>query len=283
MPEAESELAPPSSRLQAEAHALAAEASYDMADFARAAESYRHAALGYRNIDAAVHIDALLGLGLCLDHLGQHTESELVYGQVLESDTAAPSQKAAAKRNLVYAAGVRYFANADFAASQACFAKALTLNPDDDDFRSDILMWMGACQSQLGHFAAAGETYTDLLSSHGAHESVKSQASQWQVFAQGQVHFAARRYQEARGKFEEILKRRGTANEFRSGVTLMVAHCYFHLCEYRQASRRYRQILKTRNASPQQKTEARQWRRALPGLIERLVRSFRNPLGWGIR
>ena len=282
MPKAESEIAPPA-RLEAAAHASAAEACYEMADFAQAAALYRDAAREYRAIDSAAYLDSLLGLGLCLDHLGNHKESELIYGQVIEAGNAAASQRAAAKRNLVYAAGVRYFAGADFAAAQACFAKALTLNPDDDDFRSDILMWVGACQSQLGHFAAAGETYTDLLSSHGAHDSVKSQASQWQVFAQGQVHFAARRYQEARGKFEEILGRRGTANEFRSGVTLMLAHCYFHLSEYRQASRRYRQILKTRNASPEQKIEARQWRRALPGLMERCLRSFRNPLGWGIR
>ncbi len=267
---------------QAEAHAIIARALYESADFSRAADAYRQAIELNRTLDDTAHIDALLGLGLCLDHLGNYSESERLYNQVINARAASSVHRMAARRNLVYASAVRSFGAADFAAAQALFAKALTLHPNDDDFRSDILMWLGACHSQLGHFAAAGETYTDLLASGGAHESVKTQATQCQVFAEGQVHFAARRYQEARGKFEEILKRRGSGNQFRSGAMLMLAHCCFHLSDYRQASRRYRHILKTRNASPEQKREARQWRRAVPGLLERILRSFGSRLGLGV-
>ena len=135
-------------------------------------------------------------------------------------------------------------------------------------------MWVGACHTQFGQFAAAGETYTDLFGSRGAHESVKTQANQRHVFAEGQVLLAARRYQEARNKFEELLRNRGAGNKFRREVQLMVAHCCFHLAEFGQASRRYRQILKTRNASAEQKSEAQEWRSALPGFFERLVRLF---------
>ena len=267
---------------QAEAHALTARALYESADFSRAADGYRAAIELRRGPGGLVHFEAVLGLGLCLDHLGNYAESERLYQQVINAGTASETQKMAARRNLVYAAAVRSFGATEFAAAQALFAKALTLHPNDDDFRSDILMWLGACHSQLGHFAAAGETYTDLLSSGGAHESVKTQASQCQVFAEGQLHFAARRYQEARSKFEELLKRRGTGNQFRSGAMLMLAHCCFHLSDYRQASRRYRHILKTRNASADQKREARQWRRAVPGLLERILRSFGSRLGLGV-
>ena len=267
---------------QAEAHAITARALYESADFSRAADGYRQAIELHRGQSVPAHFEALLGLGLCLDHLGNYTESERLYQQVIKAGAASEAQKIAARRNLVYAAAVRSFACADFAAAQALFAKALTLHPNDDDFRSDILMWLGACHSQLGQFAAAGETYTDLLSSGGAHESVRTQASQCQVFAEGQLHFAARRYQEARSKFEELVKRRGSGNQFRSGAMLMLAHCCFHLSDYRQASRRYRHILKTRNASPDQKREARQWRRAVPGLLERILRSFGSRLGLGV-
>ena len=110
--------------------------------------------------------------------------------------------------------------------------------------------------------------------SQGAHESVKTQASQRHAFAEGQVLFAAHRYRDARNKFEELLRHRGGANEFRNDVVLMLAHCSFHLAEFGQARRRYRQILKTHNASPEQKLEAREWRSALPGFFKRLLRIF---------
>jgi tetratricopeptide (TPR) repeat protein len=270
-------------RWEGQAHDLTAQAAYSSADFYRATDSFRQACRCYEGDDWPAYFEAQLGLGLCLDHLGHFEESQRLNRSIIGSPQAAPSQKAVAKRNLIYAEGVRSFSAADFGAAQACFAKALSLHPGDDDFRSDILMWMGACHSQLGQFAAAEETYSDLLTSDGTHDSVKHQANQWRAFAEGQVHFAARRYQEARVKFEEILKRRGTANEFRSGVTLMLAHCCFHLCDYGQARRRYRHILKTRNASREQKEEARQWRRALPGLLERCLRVFGHHLGWGVR
>ena len=260
---------------QAEASWLEAHTAYEMADFPLAAEAYERAGLLYEGLDAASYVDSLLGLALCMDHLGRNAESETLNKRVIANRTASVAQKAIAQRNLIYAEGVRNFANTEFAAAHASFAKALTLHDEDDDFRSDILMWMGACHSQLGQFAAAGDTYTDLLSSQGAHESVKSQASQRQAFAEGHLLFAARRYREARSKFEELLRQRNTASEFRSGVQLMLAHCCFHLSDYGQANRRYRQILKTRNASQDQKREARQWRRAVPGWLERLVRSFK--------
>jgi tetratricopeptide (TPR) repeat protein len=259
---------------QAEACWLQAHAAYDRADFPAAAESYKAASALYESLDPPSFIDSLLGWALCLDHLGCSDEGAEVHRRVIVSAAASPAQKNAARRNLVYAAGVRNFGNADFAAAHACFAKALALQEADDDFRSDILMWLGACHSQMGQFAAAEETYHDLMVSDGAHESVKSQASQHQTFAEGHLLFGARRYKEAQGKFEKLLRVTGAGNEFRGSVTLMLAHCSFHLAEFGQASRRYRQILKTRNASPEQKNEARQWRRALPGLLVRGLRLF---------
>ena len=259
---------------QAEANWLEAHAAYEKADFQPAAEAYQRACRLYDGLDDESYIDSMLGLGLCLDHLGRSEESEGLNVEVINSPVANVTQKAIARRNVVYAEGVRNFTNADFAAAHASFAKALTLYPDDDDFKSDILMWLGACHTQLGQFAAAGETYSDLLSSHAAHESVKTQASQHSAFAEGQVLFAARRYRDARNKFEELLKNRSDANEFRNDVVLMLAHCSFHLADFGQARCRYRQILKTRDASPEQKLEAREWRNALPGFFERLLRIF---------
>lgn len=253
---------------------VVADGYYDIADFPKAAEAYREARRLYEGSDSALYMDATLGLALCLDQMGEHGEAESLHNLVIESSRASDSQKNAARRNRVYADGMRNFGAAEFATAHACFAKALELHAVDDEFRSDILMWMGACHSQLGQFAAAGETYTELAAIRMANESVKAKASQRQVYAEGQLHFAAGRYHEARGKFEEVLSQRGSVNEFRSGAMLMLAHCCFHLSDYRQAGRRYRQILETGNATAEQQREAREWRRALPSLLRRCLRLF---------
>ena len=99
---------------QAEAHWLEAHSAYDMGDFARAADSYREASQRYNGLDSESYIDSTLGLGLCLDHLGRSDESEQLNLLVINSAVASPTQKAIARRNVVYAEGVRNFTNADF-------------------------------------------------------------------------------------------------------------------------------------------------------------------------
>lgn len=263
----------------AEALRLSGDLLYEHGDFASAGEAFQ-AAVETPGAPEWVRLDSRLGLGLCLDHQGRHDEAGECNREVIRSTGATSEQVAAARRNLVYAAGVRHFAESDFAAAHACFAKALTLHPGDDDFRSDILMWLGACHGQLGQYAAARDAYADLVGNQSTHDAVRGQAAVWKDFAEGQVLFTERRYQQARQKFEGILARRNVGNEFSSGVRLMLAHCLFHLSEYTQARRNYRQILKTRNASTEQKAEARRWRNAVPGLVERLARAFGRRWSW---
>lgn len=261
------------------AHLSVAGACFELGDVARAEASYRRASELIAPGEAE-YFEAILGLGLCLDQMGRLDESRRLYEELIRDTRAAESYRRIARRNMLYAEAVATFARAEFDAARALFVKALTLHPGDDDFRSDILLWVGACHARLGQYAAAREAYAELLTLPEAQESVKGQARQWCVFAEGQLHFAARRFQEARAKFEEILANRGVANEFRSGVTLMVAHCCAQLREYSRASRNYRYILKTRNATVAQKSEARRARRALPGFAERWVRGFVSRLGW---
>lgn len=264
------------------AYLAAADTFYEVGDIDRAEASYRRA-MQMCDPGSAGRYEALLGLGLSLDHLGRSDESRLLYQEIIADPGARELDRLVARRNMIYAEGVNYFARGEFEAARASFNKALTLHTrEDDDFRSDILLWVGACSAQLGQFAAAHEVYAEVVASTGAHDSVKAQASQWCAFAEGQLHFAARRYQDARAKFEEILARRGVANEFRSGVALMAAHCCLQLREYTQASRRYRSVLKAGSASQAQKREARQARRALPGVIERWYRTFARRLGWNV-
>jgi len=265
----------------AEALRLSGDLLYDHGDFAMAAEAFR-GAVGTAGVPEAVQLDCLLGLGLCLDHQGLHDEAQGCHREVIAS-AGASSEQLAARRNLVHADGVRHFAEADFASAHASFAKALTLHLGDDDFRSDILMWLGACHGQLGQYATARDAYQDLVGNRSTHEAVRGQAVVWKEFAEGQVLFTERRYQQARQKFQGILARRSVGNEFSSGVRLMLAHCLFHLREYGQARRNYRQILKTRNASRAQKIEAHRWRKAVPGLLERLARAFERRWNWGAR
>ena len=267
-----------SHHLSGAAHLAAADTFFEAGDMDRAERSYRRA-VRLCDPGTADRHQGLLGLGLSLDHLGRTEESRVLYQEILDDPGGRESERLVARRNLVYADGVAYFARGDFEAARASFSKALTLHPTDDDFRSDILLWVGACSAQLRQFAAAREAYAELLSSPGAHDSVKAQARQWCAFAEGQLHFAARRYRDARAKFEEILARRGAANEFRSGVALMVAHCCFQLRDYSQARRRYRSVLKAGNASQAQKHEARKARRAMPGVFERWYRTFASLLG----
>lgn len=264
--------------LLASAHLALASACYELGDFERAEGGYRQAAELYAET-APERMEALLGLGLCLDHRGLSGQSRVIYTAVLAAPGVSAAYKAVARRNLVYADGVACFSRGEFEAARAAFFKALSLHPSDDDFRSDILLWVGACSAKLGQFAAARDAYADLLGSTGTHESVKAQASQWCAFAEGQMHFAARRYADARAKFEEILARRGVANEFRNGVKLMAAHCCVQLRDYGPASRRYRQVLKTSSASQAQKSEARKARRAVPGVVERWFRLVSGLLG----
>ncbi len=258
---------------------LSGDLLYEHGDFAAAAEAFQ-GAVELPGEPAGVRLESLLSLGLCLNHQGLHDEASRCDREVIDSPLASAEQVAAARRNLVYAEGVRRFAEADFAAAHACFAKALTLHPGDDDFRSDILMWLGACHGQLGQYAAARDAYQDLVVNRSTHVAVRGQAAVWKEFAEGQVLFTERDYQQARQKFEGILARRPAANEFLSGVRLMLAHCLFHLREYTQAGRNYRHILKTRNASREQKAEARRWRGAIPGIVERLTRAFGRHWNW---
>lgn len=262
---------------QAEARWLEAHAAYEMGDFPRSAEAYRAASLLYEDLDAASYFDALLGLALSLDHLGQHRESLEHNRRVLEARSASAKQKADAQRNISYAEAVRCFSNAEFAAAQAQFTKALDLDAENGDFRSDILMWLAACHTQLGQFAAAGATYADLLATAGTHDVLRTEVSQRHTLAEANVLFAARRYNDARSKYEELLRRCDAADEMASGARLMLAHCCFQLSEYGQARRRYREILQARGASAEQKREAHQWYRAIPGWLQRLLRSFAKP------
>lgn len=267
----------PQHQLNGAAHLAAAGTFYEVGDIDRAERSYRRA-LSLCDPGTADRYEALLGLGLSLDHLGRSDESRQLYQEILADPMARDGDRVVARRNLIYSDGVNYFARGDFEAARASFNKALTLHPDDGDFRSDILLWVGACSAQLGQFAAAHEAYAELVASSSVHDSVKSQARQWCALAEGQLHFAARRYRDARAKFEEILAVRGVTNEFRSGVALMAAHCCLQLREYTQAKRRYRSVLKAGNASQAQKREARQAWRAAPGMFERWYRTFASLL-----
>ncbi len=108
---------------------------YEAAEFEQAAQAYR---------EAVAH--AMLGLGLCLDQLGRYDEAGAAYRSVLDSAGASEEQKKSARRNLAYGEGMRAFSAGDFTSAQANFVKALTLQPDDDAFRGDILKWLSACQ-----------------------------------------------------------------------------------------------------------------------------------------
>lgn len=96
-------------------------------------------------METGTDVESLLRLALSLDHLEHYAESENLYRQVLEAQSASESQRAAARRNLAYAEGIRHYATAEFSAAHTCFVKALTLQPEDDEFRHDVLRWLGAC------------------------------------------------------------------------------------------------------------------------------------------
>jgi|SoiMethySBSTD1v2_1073268.scaffolds.fasta_scaffold574890_2 tetratricopeptide (TPR) repeat protein len=90
-------------------------------------------------------VESLLRLAHSLDHLEDYAESEDLYRQVLEAQSASDFQRAAARRNLAYSEGIRHYATGEFSAAHACFVKALTLRPEDDEFRHDLLRSLGAC------------------------------------------------------------------------------------------------------------------------------------------
>ena len=108
---------------------------YQAAEFEQAAEEYRKQTTP----------DALLGLALCLDQLGRDQEAADVYRRLLASPEADEQQKNAARRNQAYGEGMRHFAAGDFSAARAGFVKALTLQPEDDAFRTDVLRWLAVC------------------------------------------------------------------------------------------------------------------------------------------
>jgi len=90
-------------------------------------------------------VESLLRLAHSLDHHEDYAESEDLYRQVSKPNPPAIFQRAAARRNLAYSEGIRHYATGEFSAAHACFVKALTLRPEDDEFRHDLLRWLGAC------------------------------------------------------------------------------------------------------------------------------------------
>ena len=74
-------------------------------------------------------VESLLRLAHSLDQLEDYAESEDLYRQVLEAQSASDLQRAAARQNLAYSEGILHYAAGEFSAAHACFVKALTLRP----------------------------------------------------------------------------------------------------------------------------------------------------------
>jgi tetratricopeptide (TPR) repeat protein len=242
---------------------------FDAGDTAGSAEQCRLVLDSLGSVNETRRVAILLALGHLKFAMQEYSAAAGFYSDVLSSTKAKEEDKRVANQELLFVDGIRLYDSHNLEEARAAFLRLLA-QPIDKATRQNALDWLATCYWELGHFAAAHDTYREILASEPA-EAERERAHESMTVAEGHMLYDARKYGEAQSRFQWILDNHIAEDSYRVDAFLWLGHCFFQLRNFSQAKRCYIHVRESSSATEEQKDTAERWRKAIPSVWARLL------------
>lgn len=209
---------------------------YQQEEYDAAADAFRRAAGDESQTDAQIREQASLYLGIALYESARRSDDSKAYtaaGDVFARFLEEHPQSKLLPQALFYRAECLYMSGEKDAAADA-YRQFLRDYPQHV-LVPEVLFALGVCEEERGNPGEAEKLYARFLADHADHPLRSDVLSR-----QGEVLFAAEKYEEAAQRFAEVAGEAGdTAAE---GARIRQADCLVQLRQYEQAASIYAQV-----------------------------------------